>query len=50
LEPDPKLEGIDRLARHYTGEAFGRRDSKRVNGWIEIDSWHAWAGAQPWAG
>jgi PPOX class probable F420-dependent enzyme len=50
LEPDPELEGIDRLARHYTGEAFGRRDSKRVNGWIEIDSWHAWAGAQPWAG
>jgi hypothetical protein len=50
LEPDPELEGIDRLARHYTGEAFGRRDGKRVNGWIEIDSWHAWAGAQPWAG
>ena len=50
LEPDPELEGIDRLARHYTGEAFGRRDGKRVNGWIEIDSWHAWAGAQPWTG
>ena len=50
LEPDPELEGIDRLSRHYTGEPFARRDGKRVSGWIEIDSWHAWAGAQPWTG
>lgn len=48
LDPDSELEGIDRLARHYTGEPFGRRDRVRVSGWIEIDSWHAWAGAQPW--
>jgi PPOX class probable F420-dependent enzyme len=50
LEPDPELEGIDLLARHYTSQPFGRRDRSRVNASIEIDSWHAWAGAQPWTG
>jgi PPOX class probable F420-dependent enzyme len=49
FEPDPELAGIDRLARHYTGQPFGRRDSERVSAWIEIDSWHAWAGAEPWS-
>jgi PPOX class probable F420-dependent enzyme len=50
LEPDPELEGINRLARHYTGQPFPLRDGLRVSGWIEIDSWHAWAGAEPWTG
>jgi PPOX class probable F420-dependent enzyme len=50
LEPDPELEGINRLARHYTGQSFPLRDGRRVSVWIEIDSWHAWAGAQPWSG
>jgi len=50
LEPDPELEGINRLARQYTGQPFPLRDGRRVNGWIEIDSWHAWAGAQAWSG
>jgi len=50
LEPDPQLEGINRLARHYTGQSFPLRDGRRVSGWIKIDSWHAWAGAQAWSG
>jgi PPOX class probable F420-dependent enzyme len=50
LEPDPELEAIDRLSRQYTSQPFARRDRKRVSGWIEIDSWHAWAGAQAWTG
>jgi PPOX class probable F420-dependent enzyme len=50
LEADPDFEGIDRLARQYFGQPFPMRDADRVNGWIEIDSWHAWAGAQPWTG
>jgi PPOX class probable F420-dependent enzyme len=50
LEPDPEFEAIDRLARQYFGQPFPMRDADRVSGWIEIDSWHAWAGAQPWAG
>jgi PPOX class probable F420-dependent enzyme len=44
LNPDREFEGIDRLARHYTGAPFGTRDHGRVNAWIEIVSWHAWAG------
>ena len=48
LEADPELEGIDRLARQYFGQPFPHRDRGRVNAWIEIDSWHAWAGAEPW--
>jgi hypothetical protein len=36
------LADIDRLARHYTGDLFSRRDAKRVSAWIRIDHWHAW--------
>jgi PPOX class probable F420-dependent enzyme len=50
LEPDPEFEAIDRLARHYGGQPFALRDRGRVSGWIELDSWHAWAGPQPWTG
>jgi PPOX class probable F420-dependent enzyme len=42
LSADETLAGIDRLALHYTGRAFGARDRRRVNAWIEIDRWHAW--------
>jgi PPOX class probable F420-dependent enzyme len=48
LEPDPQFDGIDRLSRHYTGQPFARRDRGRVSAWIEIERWHAWAGAGPW--
>jgi PPOX class probable F420-dependent enzyme len=48
IEPDHECEGIDRLARHYTGSPFGTRDRPRVSAWIEVESWHAWAGAGPW--
>ena len=50
LDPDSDLAGIDRLSRHYSGQPFTMRDRKRVNAWIEIESWHGWAGAGPWAG
>ena len=42
LGPDPDLAGIDRVSRHYTGHAYPTRDRDRVNGWIEIDTWHGW--------
>jgi PPOX class probable F420-dependent enzyme len=48
LEPDRDLAGIDRLARHYTGSPFQSRERPRINAWIEVDSWHAWAGTGPW--
>jgi PPOX class probable F420-dependent enzyme len=50
LEPDPEFEAIDQLARQYSGQPFPLRDRDRVSGWIEIERWHAWAGAQPWIG
>ena len=45
LVDDQDLSGIDRLARHYTDREYPDRDSKRVNAWIEIDTWHAWGDA-----
>ncbi len=50
LEPDPDLEAIDRIARHYTGEAYPQRDRGRVSAWITVESWHAWAQTGPWTG
>jgi hypothetical protein len=48
LEDDEDLAGIDRLSRHYLGADYGHRDDPRVNGWIEIERWHAWVHGQPW--
>lgn len=42
LLDDPELTDIDRLARHYTGNAYPTRDRDRVSAWIEIDRWHGW--------
>jgi PPOX class probable F420-dependent enzyme len=42
LTADPDLAGIDRLARHYTGNPYPVRDRGRVSGWITIESWHGW--------
>lgn len=45
MADDPGLEGIDRLAKHYTGAPYRTRDRGRVNAWIEIDTWHGWGRA-----
>jgi PPOX class probable F420-dependent enzyme len=50
IEPDPDLEGIDSLCRHYMGGPYSARDQTRVNAWIEVESWHAWDGGRPWNG
>jgi PPOX class probable F420-dependent enzyme len=44
------LDDIDRIARHYTGQPYPQRDRGRVSAWIEVETWHAWAGGQTWAG
>jgi len=49
LEDDPNLEDIDRIATHYTGRPYSQRDRGRVSGWIEVESWYAWNGGQPWS-
>jgi PPOX class probable F420-dependent enzyme len=48
LADDEDLSGIDRLAKHYTGNAYARRNQPRVNGWIEVESWYGWDGGSPW--
>jgi PPOX class probable F420-dependent enzyme len=50
IADDTDLAGIDRLARHYTGNAYARRQDARVNAWIEVDSWYGWYGGAPWTG
>ena len=50
IADDDGLEGIDRLARHYTGDAYARRQDRRVNAWIEVDSWYGWYAGAPWPG
>jgi PPOX class probable F420-dependent enzyme len=42
LSPDADLEGIDRLAVHYTGKPYANRERPRVNAWLEVDSYHTW--------
>jgi hypothetical protein len=50
IADDDGLEGIDRLARHYTGQAYARRQDPRVNASIEVDSWYGWYSGAPWTG
>jgi PPOX class probable F420-dependent enzyme len=45
IADDTDLAGIDRLAWHYTGKAYRRRDRGRVDAWIEIDRLHGWGTA-----
>jgi PPOX class probable F420-dependent enzyme len=42
VREDPDLAGIDRLAVHYTGSPYKRRDRARVDAWIEIERIHGW--------
>jgi PPOX class probable F420-dependent enzyme len=49
LKPDEGLADIDRISKHYMGDTYSQRDRGRVNGWIEVESWHAWNGGRRWA-
>ena len=42
LGEDVGLRDIDRIARHYTGAAYGNRESPRVSARVEIERWHVW--------
>ena len=44
-DPEAALADIDRLARHYTGEPYARRDRPRVSCWVRVDHWHGWGAA-----
>jgi PPOX class probable F420-dependent enzyme len=39
---DVDLADIDKLSRHYGGEAYPNRSRPRVSALIEITSWHGW--------
>jgi PPOX class probable F420-dependent enzyme len=43
ISDDEGLHDIDRLSRHYGGEAYPNRTSPRVSARVEIDRWHAWS-------
>jgi PPOX class probable F420-dependent enzyme len=47
LYDDTDLADIDLLSRRYGGGAFHNRERHRVSALIEVDRWHAWAGAGP---
>lgn len=42
LVDDDELADIDRLSRHYGGEPFHDRESRRVSACVEVESWHLW--------
>jgi PPOX class probable F420-dependent enzyme len=44
ITDDAGLADIDRLSRHYGGEAYPNRTSPRVSVQVEIDKWHVWGG------
>jgi PPOX class probable F420-dependent enzyme len=50
IADDTDLAGIDRLSTQYTGDPYARREQRRVNAWIEVDSWYGWSGGAPWTG
>jgi PPOX class probable F420-dependent enzyme len=39
---DPDLVDIDRLSRHYGGQAYSSRDRARISALVEIEYWHGW--------
>ena len=45
ISDDVDMVDIDRISRHYTGDAYRVRDRGRVSAWIEIDRWHGWGSA-----
>ncbi|HEY2272208.1 MAG TPA: PPOX class F420-dependent oxidoreductase [Jatrophihabitantaceae bacterium] len=47
IEDDEGLRDIDRLATHYTGQAYRNRERPRVSVHVEIESWHGWQGGSP---
>ena len=40
--PDADLVDIDRISRHYTGQAYSVRTRPRVTARVDVDRWHGW--------
>lgn len=39
---DEGLADIDRLSKHYAGQAYPVRDRARVTALVEVERWHGW--------
>lgn len=44
LRHDPDLADIDRIARHYTGEAFHNRERDSWTAVLDVQRWYGWDG------
>ncbi|MFF5342366.1 PPOX class F420-dependent oxidoreductase [Streptomyces althioticus] len=42
MRDDEGLADIDRLSRHYGGDAYPNRDRPRVSVRVEVERWHGW--------
>ncbi|NEC49007.1 PPOX class F420-dependent oxidoreductase [Actinospica acidiphila] len=42
MRDDEGLADIDRLSRHYGGDAYPDRERPRVSAWVEVERWHGW--------
>ncbi|MEU1266060.1 PPOX class F420-dependent oxidoreductase [Streptomyces cellulosae] len=42
MRDDEGLADIDRLSRHYSGDAYPNRERSRVSAWVEVERWHGW--------
>ncbi|MGA5316871.1 PPOX class F420-dependent oxidoreductase [Streptomyces pseudogriseolus] len=42
MHDDEDLSDIDRLSRHYGGDAYPNRERRRVSAWVEVERWHGW--------
>jgi PPOX class probable F420-dependent enzyme len=45
IDDDVDLVDIDRLSRHYTGDAYANRERPRVSARVQVDRWHGWGAA-----
>lgn len=43
---DPDLTDIDRVARHYIGQPYPKRERGRISAVIEVDRWHGWGAVE----
>ena len=46
MRDDEGLADIDRLSRHYGGDAYPDRESPRVSAWMRVERWHGWGAAK----
>ena len=46
IRDDVDLADADRLARHYLGVPYPKRERRRLSAWIEVERWHGWGAVE----